>query len=98
MPSLVDTHQKFKDRGFDTVAVAMAYDRPDWVLHFAQTRQLPFKVAFDHTGDIAKAWGDVKLTPTTFIVDRQGRIAKRYVGMPDFSALHLLLERLLGPA
>jgi glutathione peroxidase-family protein len=43
-------------------------------------------------------WGDIKLTPTTFIVDRQGRIVKRYVGEPDFVALHQLLERLLTSA
>ena len=34
MPALVDTHQKFKDRGFETVAVAMSYDPPAWVLNF----------------------------------------------------------------
>jgi peroxiredoxin len=98
MPALVDTHQKFKDRGFETVAVAMSYDPPAWVLNFALSRQLPFKVALDHSGDIAKAWGDIKLTPTTFIVDRQGSIVKRYVGEPDFVALHQLLDRLLTSA
>jgi peroxiredoxin len=98
MPALIETHQKFKDRGFETVAVAMSYDPPAWVLNFAQTRQLPFKVALDHSGDVAKVWGDIKLTPTTFIVDRQGRIVKRYVGEPDFVALHQLLERLLTSA
>lgn len=98
MPALIETHQKFKDRGFETVAVAMNYDRPAWVLNFAQSRQLPFKVALDHTGDIAKVWGDIKLTPTTFIVDRQGSIVKRYVGEPDFVALHQLINRLLTSA
>ena len=98
MPALIETHQKFKDRGFETVAVAMSYDQPAWVLNFAQSRQLPFKVALDHTGHLAKVWGDIKLTPTTFIVDRQGRIVKRYVGEPDFQSLHQLLDRLLTSA
>jgi peroxiredoxin len=73
----------------------MSYDPPAWVLNFAQSRQLPFKVALDNTGDIAKAWGDVKLTPTTYIVDKGGNIVKRYVGEPDFAALHELLDKLL---
>jgi peroxiredoxin len=96
MPSLVSTYNKYKDQGFDTVAVAMSYDPPAWVLNFAQTRQLPFKVALDNTGEIAQSWGDVKLTPTTYLVDRQGRIVKRYVGEPDFAALHQLIEKLLA--
>jgi peroxiredoxin len=96
MPELVATYNKYQSKGFETVAVAMEYDRPAWVLHFAQTRQLPFKVALDNTGEIATAWGDVKLTPTTYLVDRQGRIVKRYVGEPDFAALHQLIEKLLA--
>lgn len=96
MPMITDTYNQFKDRGFETIAVAMSYDPPEWVLNFAQTRQLPFKVALDNTGEIARNWGDVRLTPTTFIVDKQGRIIKRYVGEPDFRALHQLLDKLLA--
>jgi peroxiredoxin len=96
MPALASTYNKYKDQGFETVAVAMSYDPPAWVLNFAQTRQLPFKVALDNTGEIAQSWGDVKLTPTTYLVDKQGRIVKRYVGEPDFAALHTLIEKLLA--
>ncbi len=96
MPALVATHNKYQAQGFDTLAVAMAYDPPAWVLNFSRTRQLPFKVALDNTGEIAKAWGDVKLTPTTYLVDKQGRIVKRYVGEPDMDALHRLIEELLA--
>jgi peroxiredoxin len=96
MPALIATYNKYQPQGFDTLAVAMEYDPPAWVLNFAQTRQLPFKVALDSTGEIAKAWGDVKLTPTTYLVDKQGRIVKRYVGEPDMEALHRLIEDLLA--
>eukprot|EP01036_Dinobryon_divergens_P045957 gene45957-61438_t len=96
MPQIVATWHKYQAQGFDTVAVAMEYDPPNWVLNFAQSRQLPFKVALDNTGEIAQQWGDVKLTPTTYLVDKQGRIVKRYVGEPDFAALHQLIEKLLA--
>ena len=95
MPQIVATYNKFKDRGFDTVAVAMSYDPPAYVSKFAQTRQLPFSVAIDNTGQIAQRFGDIQLTPTTFLIDQQGRIVKRYVGEPDFAALHALVEDLL---
>lgn len=98
MPQLVETYDKYKSRGFDTIAVAMSYDPPSYVVNFAQTRQLPFSVAIDNTGDVAKAWGDVQLTPTTFIVNKQGQIVKRYVGAPDFAELHRLIEKLLAAA
>ncbi|MGV0959145.1 MAG: TlpA disulfide reductase family protein [Limnohabitans sp.] len=96
MPEVIATYNKYKDRGFDTVAVAMSYDPPSYVVNFAQTRQLPFKVAIDNTGSAAKAWGDVQLTPTTFLVNKHGEIVKRYVGAPNFAELHQLVEKLLA--
>lgn len=98
MPKLMATYDKYKAQGFDTLAVAMSYDPPSYVVNFAETRKLPFSVAIDNTGSVAKAWGDVRLTPTTYIVDKQGAIVKRYVGEPDFAELHRLIEKLLAQA
>jgi peroxiredoxin len=96
MPEIISTYKKFSPRGYDTVAVAMSYDPPAYVVNFAETRKLPFKVAIDNTGAVAKAWGDVKLTPTTYLVNKKGEIVKRYVGTTDFAALHALIGKLLS--
>ncbi|MFM9924339.1 TlpA disulfide reductase family protein [Variovorax sp. H27-G14] len=98
MPKVIATYDKYKAQGYDTLAVAMSYDPPSYVVNFAQTRKLPFKVAIDNTGSVAQAWGDVKLTPTTYLVNKRGEIVKRYVGEPDFAELHKLIEKLLAEA
>lgn len=95
MPHMAETYEKYKSKGYGMVAVAMAYDPPSYVVNFAQTRKLPFQVAIDNTGAIAKSWGDVALTPTSYLVNKQGEIVKRYVGQPDFAELHQLIEKLL---
>jgi peroxiredoxin len=96
MPQMVETYNKYKGQGLEFVAVAMQYDPPNYVLNFTETRKLPFKVAIDSAGDIAKQFGDVTLTPTTFVIDKNGRIIKRYVGEPAFPELHKLLEKELA--
>ena len=98
MPKLVATFEKYQARGYDTVAVAMSYDPPSYVVRFTESRKLPFKVAVDNTGAVASAWGDVRLTPTTYLVNKRGEIVKRYVGEPDFADLHRLIEELLAQA
>jgi peroxiredoxin len=96
MPMLIEAHRRFAPRGYATVAVAMSYDHPNLVADYAQKNALPFRVALDTSGEIAKRFGDVRLTPTTFILDRRGRIVKQYLGEPDASELRALLEKALA--
>lgn len=96
MPQLIATHEKYKTRGFDTLAVSMRYNPPAYVIAFAERRALPFGVAIDNTGDIARRFGEVQVTPTSLLIDKRGRIVERYVGEPDFGALQRRIEQLLA--
>ena len=73
----------------------MKHDPPNYVLNYTEKNKLPFKVVLDPMGVLAKAFGEVKLTPTTFIIDKQGRLVMRILGEPDFVKLHALLEEKL---
>jgi len=96
MPALVDTWRQFRGRGYAMLAVAMQHDPPALVARFAETKALPFGVVLDNTGAVARAFGNVRVTPTTFVIDRRGHIAARYEGAPEFAKLHRLLDDLLA--
>ena len=96
MPQIAAAHQKFKARGYDTLAVAMRYDPPALVIAFAERRQLPFGVVIDNTGAFAKSFDQVQLTPTSVLINKRGEIVERFVGELDFVALDALVEKLLA--
>jgi len=96
MPSIVATDGKFRSKGYETLAVAMSYDPPASVARFVAYNKLPFPVTLDNSGKIAKSFGEVRQTPTAFLIDKRGRIVERYVGAPDFAVLHRLIESLLA--
>ncbi|MFL6661897.1 MAG: TlpA family protein disulfide reductase [Rhizobacter sp.] len=98
MPQIVATHEKYRGRGLETVAVAMSYDPPANVIRYAQSRRLPFGVAIDNTGVVARRFGNVNATPTTVLIDKRGVIVERYTGEPDFAALQRLIDKLLAEA
>jgi len=95
MPDITATYNKYRAQGFETIAVAMRHDPPNYVLNFVEKNKLPFKVALDPVGELAKAFGEVKLTPTTFVIDKRGKLVTRILGEPDFAKLHALLEEKL---
>lgn len=96
MPAMAALYRGLQDRAFEAVFVAMPYDRPDHVLAYAKRSALPLKMALDVQGEIVRAFGDVSVTPTTFIVDKRGRIVRRIVGEPDFDALRAFIEARLA--
>lgn len=98
MPKLIDTYNRYHKQGFEVVAVAMSYDPPSHVANYAEKHALPFPVALDLRGDLASAFNDVKLTPTAFVIDKNGRIVRNVVGELDFNALHAMLDKELGRA
>ena len=96
MPGMVQIYKAYKDKGFEIIAVAMSYDPPNYVLNFVQTRQLPFPVALDVDGAHARAFGNVQLTPTSFIVGKDGSVLEQKIGELDFVKLKALLDKQLS--
>ncbi len=96
MPGLVETYRQYQGKGFEAVAVAMSYDPPTHVLNFTKKNGLPFPVALDADGSAAQAFGDVQVTPTSFLLDKDGKIVRRILGEIQFPELHAELDKLLG--
>jgi peroxiredoxin len=96
MPKMVETYNKFSGRGYEMVAVAMSYDHPNFVAAYAAKNKLPFKVALDIDGSVARQFGDVRVTPTTYLIDKRGRVLKQYLGEPEWTEFHALVERALA--
>jgi peroxiredoxin len=98
MPALTALHQRFAGPAFRTLAVAMSYDPPSRVADFAESRRLPFDVVIDNTGSIAAAFGNVRVTPTTALLDATGAIAFQAQGKPAIDSLAHRISSLLAQA
>jgi len=96
MPHLVKLHETFSDRGVTVMGIAMHYDNPDHVRNLVQRRELPYRIVIDESGAAAKSFGNVRLTPTTFVLDAQGRVQYRQIGAFDEKRVAELLSRLSG--
>jgi len=95
IPYWVALYRQFHDRGLELIAVSMYYDPPSHVVGMAQARRLPYDVALDLTGEQARAFGDVELIPTTFVIDPAGGIIEHKTGAVDPDHLTSLIEKLL---
>ena len=95
MPDLEALYRRLSPRGFEIIAVSMPWDPPDEVVRLARARALPYPVALDVNGTIARAFGDVSVTPTHFLIGPGGEVALRRTGALDFAELGDRLHSML---
>ncbi len=92
MPELINTYNKYKNQGFELIAVAMPYDPPAQVFNYATQKKLPFPVMHDGFAEISQKFGNISVTPTAFVFDKNGKRLLKTTGTLDFKKLEALLN------
>jgi|TARA_B100000497_G_scaffold117027_1_gene141965 peroxiredoxin len=95
MPGLIETYNQYKDQGLEVIAVAMYYDPPSRVISFTKNNNLPFPVVLDTKKEIISKFNNVKLTPTSIILDKNGYVINTIIGEIDFNEFNKNLINLL---
>jgi thiol-disulfide isomerase/thioredoxin len=92
IPHLIELYQRYHAKGLEIIAVAMAYDPPNHVIDMSKAQNLPYYVALDMQSDNAHAFGDVSLTPTTFLIAPDGSIALQKTGLFELTEMNTQLS------
>jgi len=96
MPELINTYNQYNKKGFEIIAVAMPYDPISQVINYTKSQALPFPVTHDNSAETITKFGNVSLTPTAFIYNKQGQLLQKTIGELDFNALKQLLNKELS--
>lgn len=96
MPHLIALYNDLADEGLEIIGVAMPYDPPNQVINMITERQIPYPIAIDIEGDAVVAFGDVLVTPTSFLIAPDGRIAKHTIGEMDMTELRNIIINMLS--
>ena len=78
MPSMETLYQRLKNQGLEILAVDIGEDS-DTVQKFIKSNPYTFPVLLDNGGKLSSQYG-VSAIPTTYILDREGKIIARIVG------------------
>lgn len=95
IPHLIDLYRQFHKRGLEIIAIAMYYDPPSHVVEMSKLKQIPYHIALDLRAEHSKAFGDVMVTPTTFLISPQGKIILHKTGMFDMTTMKGKIEDFL---
>jgi peroxiredoxin len=99
IPWFQEFERQYKDKGFAVIGVAMDEEGWNVVKPFAQHMSINYRVVVgdDAIGDLY-ANGGIDALPTTFLIDRSGRIASIHVGLSSKSDFEDDIQELLKPS
>jgi peroxiredoxin len=94
LPWFQEFHTKYRARKFSVVAISMDSDGRQVVQPFVERLGLHFAILLDD-GDASKRY-NVQSMPAAFLIDRDGRVAARYVGLVDRTNLEDNIKSVLA--
>lgn len=95
IPWFIEFQRQHKHRGFTVLGIAMDEDGWEVVKPFIERLGVNYRVLMGDDS-VAQLYGGVDSLPTTFLIDREGRIASVHIGLVSKRSYERALEELLG--
>jgi cytochrome c biogenesis protein CcmG/thiol:disulfide interchange protein DsbE len=93
-PWFIDFQQQFKDRDFAILGVSLDDDGWKSVKPYVEQKKINYRVMIG-TEELSTLYGGVDSLPTTFLIDRAGRIAQMHMGLVSKSEYQTEIQDLL---
>ena len=95
MPWFIEFQESFADDGFSVLGVSV--DEPGWeiVRPFLERTPVNYRIALADTLERQAPFGVMNVLPTTWLIDRRGRIAAEHVGLVSRQGLEAEIQQLL---
>jgi thiol-disulfide isomerase/thioredoxin len=94
IPWFIEFEQKYKDRGFAVLGVAMDEEGWEVVKPYLDQTRVNYRVVVGNDS-VATLYGGVDSLPTSFVLDQDGRIAATHVGLVSKSDYENEISQLL---
>jgi len=94
IPHFVELQKQYGDKGLTIIGVSLDEQGPEVVKKFVKRLGVNYPIVI---GDakVAEAYGGIDAIPTTFVIDRQGRIVSRHMGYDDKTVFEKEIQSLL---
>ena len=95
LPHLVDLYKEYAGQGLRIIAIAMPHDDLDAINTMRRLKGMSYDIAFDRKGELTQAFGGVLVTPMSFLITPEGKIALQKLGEMDMTVVEQQIQTML---
>ena len=96
IPDLIALHDELSPHGFTVVGVSLDEEGSDFVKIFTERFGITYPLPLDEEGTVSEAYGGVWALPTTYVIDPEGQIMQRVVGLFPVEEMRAEFRQMLG--
>ena len=94
IPHFIELYDKYKDKGLEIIGVALDWNADKVAARFAEENNINYTILLGNR-DVTDLYGGIMSIPTTFVIDRNGGIRKKYIGYRDKEVFEEDIKELL---
>ncbi len=94
VPHFKSLHKEYNAQGFEIIGISLDKGGVPVVRDFVEEREIPY-INVMGTREVTLAYGGIRGIPTTFLIDREGRVAEKWVGFHEEGEFARAIEKLL---
>jgi peroxiredoxin len=95
MPWFVDLQKKYGPQGLQVLGIAMDDASPKDIAEFAQKMRVNYPIVVGKE-EVGAKYGGVQFLPSTFYIDRDGKIIDHVFGLVSRSEIETSIQKALG--
>ncbi len=95
IPLLIAMADKYVEQQLVIIGVAMTYDPEDQVREMVRRKKMNYSIVLDKTGQLARIFNHVSLSPTTFFINKQGQINKHKLGQLSYNEMQSAINNII---
>lgn len=95
IPHFQKLHETYGDKGLTMIGVSLDEKGAEVVRPFVSKHGMTYATVVGDA-ETARAFGGIEAIPTTFVIDRQGRIYRKYVGYRDYETFEQDVKTLMA--
>lgn len=95
IPILLKLYDRYKDKGLEIIGINLDRGSIDTLKTFSERKKITYPMVRGNE-ETVEDYGGIAFMPTTFIIDQEMNIAKKYIGNKSFDAFKSEIERLLN--
>ncbi len=95
IPDLIDIKKRYGSKGVEIIGISVDTDTKDEVIPFMKEKGINYPVVYGNQ-NVYMQYGGIRAIPTTFVIDKEGKIVASYEGLVPKVTYENHIKRILG--